>query len=473
MQQLCTRIIAATLAAVLVSGCGASGNEGVGPTDEASPTTADRGGGDGSFGTLSGLCSEGDATIAADEAGRGTDKLYIGVATDRNAQIRPGLNKEMWDASIAFVEWCNEQGGIRGLQIEPVELDAAILEVERAMSTACRDVFAMVGGGMVQDNLQFSGKDGSDFHRCGLVDIPGYAVSPQKADSNGQVQPVPNSGTAVSTTWIRDYMELEPDAEGSVAIAYSDVPSLEIQKNKYEAALDDVGLELAGSFPYPVTGLPDWTPLARSIIDSGASTLMFVGEPGNLSNLLSKLREQGWEGTPLLETNMYDARIFGTGASAAEGALIRSYVYPFEEADERPATARYLGLLEQYAPGGAPSALGVLSMSAWLLFATAANACADANDGVISRNCLLEQAAEQSDWTGGGLHAPVDPAPAGEATAPTCSMLLVARNGAFERFYPKVGGTGDDGDGFSCRDDGVARVPANEGLGVVDPDRPI
>ena len=66
---------------------------------------------------------KGEFKIKDGEAGAGADKLYIGVPNDRGAAIRPGLNKELWDASVAFSDWCNEQGGIGGLQIEPVDLD--------------------------------------------------------------------------------------------------------------------------------------------------------------------------------------------------------------------------------------------------------------------------------------------------------------------------------------------------------------
>jgi hypothetical protein len=52
-------------------------------------------------------------------------------------------------------------------------------------------------------------------------------------------------------------------------------------------------------------------------------------------------------------------------------------------------------------------------------------------------------------------------------------MLLVVKDGAFERLYPEVDGDGDDGDGFSCNEDGIADVPANAGRGVIDPSRPI
>jgi hypothetical protein len=477
--------VALAAAALLAAGCGASGDEGTSPTTEpasgsgSTDGTADAGDGPaggsapGTFGDLEAVCGPGDARVAAAEAGRGTDRLYLGVATDRKATIRPGLNREMWDTSVAFAQWCNEAGGIAGLPVELVELDGSVLQVEQAMTTACRDVFAMVGGGFVQDDLQFSGRDGSDFHRCGLVDVPGYAVSAQKTDSNGQVQPVPNQGTTVTTDWLRDFAELEPRQAAEVAIAYGELPALEIQRAKYEAAVEDVGLDLAGTFPYPVTGMTDWTPLARSIIDSGATTLLFVGEPGNLANLLAKLREQRWKGTPLLETNAYDPLLFSAGDAAVEGALVRSYVQPFEEARDGSATRQYLDLVAGVADDAKVSPLGVLSMSAWLLFARAATGCAE--EGPITRTCVLEQAAAQEDWTAGGLHAPTDPARFDEVVPSTCGMLVVARDGRFERRWPRVGGPDDDGDGFACRpaEEAVTSVPANRGKGVVDPDRPL
>jgi hypothetical protein len=470
--------IVAIAIALVATACGASGDEeeGTGSDDSGTTTTTTEAvateTSGGSFGELEGICGDGDATVAAGEAGRGADKLYIGVATDRNSDIRPGLTREMWDASIGFVDWCNEQGGIQGLQIEPVELDAALLQVERAMTTACSDVFAMVGGGLVQDNLQFSGKESSDFHQCQMVDIPGYAVSPEKSDSNGQVQPLPNPGTSVSTTWIEDFAELYPEAATSAAIVYPDLPSLVIQKNKYEAAIDEVGIDNAGTFSYPVTGLPDWTPLAQTVIDSDATMLLFVGEPTNLSNLLAKLREQGWEGTPLLETNMYDPLLFSAGTTGPEGAVLRVTHHPFEEADDWPSIQKYQELIAEV-PDKKQSSLGISALSAWLLFATAANACADENGGELTRTCILEQAAAVDEWTGGGLHIPVNPDPVETHEAAECSMLMIVENGSFQRLYPEVDGDGDAGDGFSCREAGVAAVPANEGKGVIDPSRPI
>ena len=116
--------------------------------------------------------------------------------------------------------------------------------------------------------------------------------------------------------------------------------------------------------------------------------------------------------------------------------------------------------------------LGMQSMSAWLLFVTAANKCAADNGGEISRNCIMETAAATSDWTGGGLHAPQDPDEGPTMKASTCSMLVMVKDGKFVRRYPEIGGEGDDGDGFHCPADGLTKVTADVGEGNVDPTRP-
>lgn len=469
------RVIACLLAAgtLLAAGCGASGDPSREESDESTGTSATAQVAEASFGDLEGpLCGDGEFTVEPSEAGMGTDKLYIGVANDRSSDIRPGLNKSMYDASVAFAGWCNEQGGIGGLPIEIVDLDAALFNVEAAMTIACRDVFAMVGGGMAQDSLQFSGREGSDFHGCSMIDIPGFAVSAEKADSNGQVQPLPNVGGTVANTWLTDFAALEPDSASDWSVIWADLPSLEIMRTKYATAVEGVdGMELVGEQSYPPIGITDWMPYAQKMMESGATSFTWVGEVENLSDFLTAADVQGWEGVPILETNMYDPKLASN--PAAEGAVVRMQLHPIEEADRWPATRQYLDMLDRYTEDGEVSALGIQSMSAWLLFATAANACGEANGGVLDRTCILEQAAGVETWTGGGLHAETEPDRFDEVEASPCGMLVVVRDGKFERLYPELDGEGDDGDGFHCPEDGVTEIPGGGNDGVVDPDRPI
>ncbi len=427
------------------------------------------------FGTLDGPCGDGDYTVDADEAGIGADKLYLAAANDRSATIRSGLNKELWDTSVAFTEWCNSVGGIGGLEIELIDMDGQLFEVESAMVNTCNDAFMMVGGGLVQDQLEFTDKPESDFHLCGMADIPGFAVSPEKADSNGQIQAIPHPSDEITASQVIALKEVHPEAAEKMAEVWGDLPSMEAIKNQSVAIMEEQGIENVGVFSYPITGLEDWTPLAQQIISSDAGSFHFVGEPTNLGNLVSKLREQGWEGVPVVETNSYDPVYLEstTPSSAAEGSFIRSVFHPFEEASQWPAVQQYLDLLEEAVPEHKERALlGLQGFSAWLLFAEAANDCAAGNDNELTRDCVLFAADDINAWTGGGLHSEMDPGGVG-ATPPACELQLGVVDGEFVRVFPELGSDDDDGDGFNCPDDAEVSVPANEGLGVVDPDRAI
>ncbi|HLU42967.1 MAG TPA: hypothetical protein VKZ55_11240, partial [Microthrixaceae bacterium] len=148
-----TLLILMCALAMVAGACGASGDESASEEEESNGTEEQGGGsGEAMWGDLESPCGEGDARVAEGE-GPATDRLLLGVANDRNSDIRPGLNAEFWDAATAYAEWCNAQGGIEGLEIELVDLDGGVVAVEAAMTTACEGVFAMVGGGYAMDNL--------------------------------------------------------------------------------------------------------------------------------------------------------------------------------------------------------------------------------------------------------------------------------------------------------------------------------
>jgi hypothetical protein len=121
--------------ALLVGACSSRGTT-EGATSSTTPTTA-AAADNASFGTLENLCGPGDATIDAAQNAGATDVINVGTATDKGFQVVPGLNIEMEDAAKAFIAWCNEQGGVKGLPLNLVELDAAYFNVPAMMEQAC------------------------------------------------------------------------------------------------------------------------------------------------------------------------------------------------------------------------------------------------------------------------------------------------------------------------------------------------
>jgi ABC-type branched-subunit amino acid transport system substrate-binding protein len=468
---------ALVLAFALIAGaCAARGNHTASNNDESSQaTTTTAANTSRRFGTIASPCGPDvdgkKITLDAAEAGKGTDKLYIGVANDRTAEARPGLLKEMYDSTLAFAKWCNAQGGIGGLQVEPIDLDGQLFNIEAAMTTACSSVFAMVGGAYAQDNLVFTGKDGSDFHKCKMIAFPGFAVSVGFADANGVVQPLPVHGYERGTAALEALAKLHPDQIKKVTSIYGDgLDSLRVNKDQNKEMMKATGgYGFVDDITYKLLN-NDFSVTAQKVIDVGATMEYYVGEPENWAALLSDLKTKGYKGIDFAETNEYDPKLFSKGPEAADGAMFRLTVHPFEEATKWPATQQFLDIMKQYGPADAKVAsLGAQSFSAGLLFATAVNECAKSSGGAVTRACVVKAGESITSWTGGGLHAKFDPS--GKSTE-DCASIFGAKNGTFVREFPKLGSKDDNGDGFFCDPRGVVQIQGDFGKGNVDSSLP-
>ncbi|MEZ5322228.1 MAG: ABC transporter substrate-binding protein [Microthrixaceae bacterium] len=439
----------------LLVGCAAKGADEAGrnqrsasttAADATSPSTPAGSGEPVKFGTLASPCGHGDAKVSAADAGKGTDKLYIGVANDRGSTIVPGLLKELWDGSTAFVKWCNEQGGINGLPLEAVDLDGKVLNVADAMATACTGVFAIVGGGWAQDQNMFTGKEGSDFHKCGLIAFPGFAVSTDFSEASDQVQAQPNPAHDKVSAGFEALAKLYPKEAKKFGTVYGELDALK-QNNQQIIGVAKETKGFAGfeEISYKYIG-NDWAVTAKQVIDSGMKMISFVGEPANMSKFSQALKDQNWEGVISADGNQYDQRLIEqSGPAAVEGVAIRQTWLMFEDAARKPAMKQLVGILDKEVPDWTHAGLAIQAFSASLLFATAAKACAD--EGEITRKCVLQKGLDTHKWDGGGLHGTTDP---GRNESSTCQMLSTVRNGKFVRLFPKLGSKDDAGNGLYC-----------------------
>ena len=424
------------------------------------------------FGTMEAPCgkttkSGKTATVNPSEAGKGADKLYIGVASDRTASYPPELNKELWDASVAFVQWCNELGGIGGLPLEAVDLDAQVFNVPREIAVACKSVFALVGGGWALDDQVFSGKEGEDFHKCKLIALPGFAVSTKFSEANGVIQAIPNPAHKKSLTWLTDLAKLYPDAVSKVAVLYGDLSSI-----KNNALQNIASMEASKSFgpivqiTYDISSENDGPVVAQQVIDQGATAVNFVGEPSKFAKVKKSLADAGFTGPVFTDANQYDDGLFGSiKPSDADGTVVRIAFHPFEEADKFAATQKLVDILTKYNPKGKRASLSNQSFASLLLFSKSAMACADA--GAITRKCIIQTAKQTSNWDSGGLHAAGNP---GANEGPACSALVAAKDAKWERVWP-VAGTPEDENGFSCSHKELTSITGDFGEGLLDPTR--
>lgn len=141
-------------------------------------------------------------------------------------------------------------------------------------------------------------------------------------------------------------------------------------------AVEQLGDSVVYSGTYNPLGESNWRPFVEQMRDAGVRVFEFIGEPENLANLQSAMETVGYfPDVTIQQTNFYDRRFIELAGDIAQNTYIRSAYHPYELADENPATADYLELMERYNPDGKVALLGTQSISAFLLFAQAATAC--------------------------------------------------------------------------------------------------
>jgi ABC-type branched-subunit amino acid transport system substrate-binding protein len=444
-------VLALTVAA---SSCGDRGSDssgGTGGSDSSTTAATSGGGGAGDWGTLKGVCGPkekgGEVPSGDDSQGVEADSITLGTVADPGFAARPGLNQEIFDAGDAFVEWCNAAGGINGKELKLNKHDAKLTDYKPAITEACSTDFAMVGGGAVQDNLwNETGKS------CDLIDVAGFAVTPEKAGLAGQtpeenrtVQPLPNPGDRYIVAGLKLVADKFPDALSKTGFLTADFQTLAAQYSKESQGFEAEGADIVYKGTYGINGEANWKPFATAMQNKGVKWQKFIGEGANGAAFEQARAQVGFEPeVRYYETNFYDQEFVKAGGSAVDGALISSVFIPMEEAADNPATQQYLDVMDKQ--GGKKALLGMQSTSAWLLFATLARDCDQA--GTLTRSCILEGAGKVTEWTGGGLHAATNPA---ENDPAPCQMVMEIKDGKFTRWGP----TDED---YSCPDDAVVEV---------------
>ena len=282
----------------------------------------------------------------------------------------------------------------------------------------------VVGGGAAFDDTGQADRLG-----CGLPAIVGYAVSAEAAGADLSIQPLPNPSNELSVGSLRYLEQQFPESTENVAIFTAAIESTQSIAARYkEAITTELGWDIGYEGTYSPLGETSWRPFLEPMRQNDVRGLIYVGEPANLAAFLREAQsldiDFDWVS---VDSNAYDPTLAGAGEAAAT-THVRSTISPFltdEDAEDNVAIQQYRELMERYDPDGKIAYLGVQGLSAWLLFAKAANECgAD-----LYRDCVWENAAQVTEWTGGGLHAPADLTDGGKA--PNCWSLVVVEDGRF------------------------------------------
>jgi len=404
--------------ALLAGACSSRSSSSKTSTPSASSTTEAAAPGD--FGTLKAVCGAGTAKGATDP---GVTDTTINVATmsDPGNTAVPGLNQELFDSADAFVGWCNAAGGILGRKLVLHKRDAALTNVAAKMIESCQAPdFMLVGNGEALDATGVQQR-----LSCGLPEITAYDVSTAAGTAKLSLQPLPTADDESSIGGaLRALKAFDPAAAAHYGLLSSNQQSIKDSGNRDKAAAGALGYTQVYYEESPIF-VNNWRPYAQNVQSHGVQVFGFQNNPDYDAALFKSMSDVGFlPKYVLLNANNYDPKLIQTAGAVlgqfTGGVYVNSSIVPFELADQYPAVKQYIGALTQYANGAKPKSLGVNSFSAWLLFAQAAKACGSN----LTRACVMSNAAATKSWTGGGLHATVDP---GNATASVSQCFLLVK----------------------------------------------
>ena len=131
------------------------------------------------------------------------------------------------------------------------------------LQESCDEDFGIVGSGAVQDN--FWPELGA---ACGLIDIAGFSVTPDKAGLAGRdpiearsIQPVPNPSDLYQVGSYVMIDEEYPDAAARTGILYGDLETTAIQAERAQAGLEEIGHTIVHTAAYNILGESNWAPV--------------------------------------------------------------------------------------------------------------------------------------------------------------------------------------------------------------------
>jgi ABC-type branched-subunit amino acid transport system substrate-binding protein len=424
-------VIALTVLTSVASACRGDDSAGVSSQTSAPPTTIN-GASQTKFGDLPSPCGKGDARGATDQ-GVTDSGIRVGTMSDATASLQPGLNQELWDASKAFVAWCNAQGGINGRPIEDKQYETKLFEAKQRTIEACAREFMLVGGGAAFDD-----EVAPERVKCGLPDVPAFNATIAATKAPGNFNPLPTPFDKLPAGEAFYLAKQHPDSVKKAGLLAPNFPSAVNIATRARRAYEGAGWTFVGEQLYNPAGEANWTGIVSSLRSKGVDALLYAGTYEPLVAFLQSASEQNWKPTILIGTStIFTPNLVKEAGAAAEGALSYTNIVPFSDAAPGTATAMYLDLLDKYVKKANHGLLGANSMSAWLLWATAAKACGSE----LTRKCVTTKVLAVHKWTAGGLHAVSDP---GAGKAPPCFILVEVKNGAWARAHPDKGFDCDD-----------------------------
>jgi ABC-type branched-subunit amino acid transport system substrate-binding protein len=401
----------------------------------------------GDFGTLKNVCGPGTPK-GPTARGLTASTIQIGVNSDAGAAAAPGIEQEFFDASDAFVKWCNAAGGINGRKLAIDKWDAKLFNVGQTTTAACQKDFMLVGGGNALDDASVKPR-----LACKLGSIPAYTVTTAAANAGLQVKIQPGIATQIPFGGQRLLAMTYPDLKTKgVGIGSATLASLALGAVKEKYAFEHAGFKVTAVQDKPVV-VPNFRPYMEQLKDAGTAGLWETSGQ-DITPEIQAMKNIGWNPDAVVYSYQFYT---GPQVQAAKslGTFPPTYValdyLPFE-VNNAPVISQIKTVLSAAVSSPKYDQFTLESFDSWLLFATSATACGDN----LTQDCVLQKAAAYTDWTAGGISPPVSTSPSATKINDCTAIVRLTANGWV---YDKDVTRPNNGS-FNCDEQNIATVPA-------------
>ncbi len=372
----------------------------VAPLGRAGASTTGPSQAKGSWPGIGTVCASGPGGAAT---ARGVSSRSINVATfaDPGNTAEPGLNREFFELAQAFAAWCNAAGGIGGRKLVIHDRDGGLFNAGQVTEEACQQDFMAVGGGLVFDNSATPVRV-----TCGLGSIPAYVVSNEADSAALQVNPQDIRVDEIEAGWYAALGRRYPQAVKHFGIGAANEPAILDPTRKWEQAAEQQGWKVV-NWQEPPFAVTDWAPYVAQAQSKGVQALE-TPTGTNVQTYFQAMQIANFDPKFIfLGLGIPDQLGKPTTQTAVSGPLPPIYfatqAWPFELASHSAGVEKLIALMHRYAAHDPINTNDEYALDAWLLFAKSASACG----GDLSVSCVLHNAASQTEWTGGGVYAPI------------------------------------------------------------------
>jgi ABC-type branched-subunit amino acid transport system substrate-binding protein len=409
------------LCVLALAACGSSGaSSGGSSAGTGSSTTSTA----GSFGTLGKVCGPGSAK-GATATGVTDTSIEVSVIADINVPGAPGLLQPMWDTATAYVDWCNAAGGINGRKLILDKRDSAETVYLPQVETSCTADLAMVGTMGVLDNTGVAA-----WEKCGIPNFTAATVSSAAANAKLMYPSNPLPANQENIGGFPVIFQQNPGVQDHIGTLYAAGAAAAREQHTYNEAITADGGKVVYSAQYNALGQVNWAPYVEAMKKAGVQ-MMFLNDTIPTSVALDQaMSTAGWyPKVQISPPQDYDTSFLTTGASVAKNYYVYMPSEPLEAASAVPAVTQYEQIVSKYVPSAHLGFFGEMAFGSWLLFSEAAKACGSN----LTRTCVEQQVAKQTNWTGGGLQGTINPA---SNKASDCYIVMKIENAKFVQVIP-------------------------------------